>query len=235
MKESVTITREELHQLVWMEPGTRLAKQFGLSDTGLAKICRKLDVPRPPPGWWAKQAAGRAVEVAPLPDLAPGVSGTISITPTPESSGELREAISTAADRIGAIVVPERLTRAHPLIAGWRAERREQQAEAWRERDPWRRSLCRVADFTDTDRRRHRILHALFRSIEREGALIAADDHGRLTATLKGEAIAFELREKLRQVSRPLTDDERRWGTWSSSGVKKELEPTGFMQFIISA
>ena len=233
--EPTLLTREELHRLVWSEPGTHLAKRFGLSDTGLAKICRRHDVPRPPPGWWAKQVAGLAVEVAPLPDLAPGVRGTISITPTPESSGGLREAISAAASRISVIAVPERLTRPHPLIAGWRAERRERQEEARRERDPWRRSLYRVADFTDTDRRRHRILHALFRALEREGASTGDHDRGRLTVTLDGEAIAFELREKLRQCSRPLTVDERRWETWNRGGVKKELEPTGFMQFTISA
>jgi hypothetical protein len=35
--EPTLLTREQLHQLVWNEPGAHLAKRFGLSDTGLAK------------------------------------------------------------------------------------------------------------------------------------------------------------------------------------------------------
>ena len=57
MEASTTVSREELHQLVWEFPGTHLAKRFGISDVALAKICRRLDVPRPPPGWWARKAA----------------------------------------------------------------------------------------------------------------------------------------------------------------------------------
>lgn len=45
----------------------------------------------------------------------------------------------------------------------------------------------------------------------------------------------FELREKLRQVTRPLTAEEKRWETWNKTGVRRELEPTGFLQFTISA
>ena len=55
-KQHVTLTREELYRQVWEIPMSRLAKEYGLSDTGLAKICRRLDVPYPPRGHWAKKA-----------------------------------------------------------------------------------------------------------------------------------------------------------------------------------
>jgi hypothetical protein len=38
------ITREELQQLVWSNPTRTVAKEIGLSDVELAKICRKLGV-----------------------------------------------------------------------------------------------------------------------------------------------------------------------------------------------
>ena len=38
-----------------------LAKEFGISDVGLAKVCRKLGVPVPGRGYWAKKVAGRVV------------------------------------------------------------------------------------------------------------------------------------------------------------------------------
>jgi len=78
-------TRSEFYELVWSEPMTHLAKEFGLSDVALHKICRKHDVPNPPLGWWAKHAAGHKVKRTPLPKLKPGISDTISI-----AGGELR-------------------------------------------------------------------------------------------------------------------------------------------------
>jgi hypothetical protein len=235
MDTTMTFSREELHKLVWEVPGTHLAKRFGVSDVALAKICRRLDVPRPPPGWWAKKAAGRKVKVLPLPAPRQGTPEQIKITPTSGTTDGLREQIRAEAERLGTIAVPERLTRPHPLIADWLRDRRERQQRARLEHEPWRRNLHSVADWTSTERRRHRVLHALFRALERSGALISQDDRGRLSATSGGEAIAFELREKLRQVARPLTADEKRWETWNRSGVRRELEPTGSLQFTISA
>ncbi len=49
----VQVTREELYELVWSAPMVQVVKQHGLSDNGLRKICRKLDVPTPPRGYWA--------------------------------------------------------------------------------------------------------------------------------------------------------------------------------------
>lgn len=76
---SQRFTRSELHKLVWSKPTTELAKQFNLSDVAIHKICKKHDVPKPPLGWWAKQAAGHAVEVVPLPPLKRGTSDVITI------------------------------------------------------------------------------------------------------------------------------------------------------------
>lgn len=235
MQTPTTVSRKELHEFVWTVPGVHLAARFGLSDSGLAKICRKLNIPRPPPGWWAKKAAGRRADITPLPAQRPGIPDKITITPSPVTANGLRDTIRGEADRVGPIAVPERLTRPHPLIADWRADRRARQAEARRERDPWRRRHYAVPDFTPAERRRHRILHALFRALERQGAGIAADERGRLSATFVGEGIPFEVREKLRQVTRPLTEEEKRWETWNRSGVRTELEPTGRLQFTISA
>ncbi len=62
--------REKLYREVWSEPIQRVAKRYRLSDTGLAKICKRLLIPRPPRGYWAKKAAG--VAVPPVPEL-PGI------------------------------------------------------------------------------------------------------------------------------------------------------------------
>jgi len=54
--------REKLYEQVWAEPVTKVAKYYSISDVGLRKICRNLDVPLPPVGYWAKSAAGKTVK-----------------------------------------------------------------------------------------------------------------------------------------------------------------------------
>ena len=36
------LTREELYAQVWVEPMTKLAQRYGMSDRGLAKVCIRL-------------------------------------------------------------------------------------------------------------------------------------------------------------------------------------------------
>jgi len=48
----------------------KLAKKYNMSDVGLAKICKKLKIPLPGLGYWAKRAAGKIVEKRPtLPEI----------------------------------------------------------------------------------------------------------------------------------------------------------------------
>lgn len=61
------LTRHQLHAKVWEKPMTHLAREFGLSDVGLAKICRKYGIPIPERGYWAKVEAGYKVVKKPLP------------------------------------------------------------------------------------------------------------------------------------------------------------------------
>lgn len=76
---STTFTRQELFDLVWSEPMKRLASRFKLSDAGLAKACRKANIPRPPRGYWARLAAGKKVGRPRLPDRGPGMSNEIEV------------------------------------------------------------------------------------------------------------------------------------------------------------
>lgn len=86
-------------------------------------------------------------------------------------------------------------------------------------------------EHTDTDRRRHRVLDALFKSLERNKAKVSQTDRGQLIVELLGESIEFQLREKHKQGRRPLTPDEQRWRTPGSKDWKQELVPTGLLTF----
>jgi len=59
--QKTTFERQKLFDEVWATPVTKLAKEYGLSDVGLRKICVSLDVPLPPRGYWAKLAASKTI------------------------------------------------------------------------------------------------------------------------------------------------------------------------------
>lgn len=48
-------TKEVLEQLVWEYPTTHIAKEFEVSDKAIEKLCKKLEVQKPPRGYWTKQ------------------------------------------------------------------------------------------------------------------------------------------------------------------------------------
>jgi hypothetical protein len=70
--ERIRLTRTELHESVWATPMRTLAKEFGMSDVGLAKICRKHNVPVPPVGYWRRKETGYKVKCPPLPPAKDG-------------------------------------------------------------------------------------------------------------------------------------------------------------------
>lgn len=64
------ITRQELYDRIWSTPCLQLAIRFGISDVGLAKVCKRYRIPRPPRGYWAKVQAGHSTKRTPLPKIA---------------------------------------------------------------------------------------------------------------------------------------------------------------------
>ena len=73
------LKREDLHKLVWTAPVSELASRMGISDVGLAKACRRADIPLPGRGYWAKASAGHGVGPDPLPPAPAGLPDFIRI------------------------------------------------------------------------------------------------------------------------------------------------------------
>jgi hypothetical protein len=68
----IRLIRAELYEKVWTTPMRTLAEEFNLSDVGLAKICRKHDIPLPPVGYWRQKETGHEL---PRPPLHPANNG----------------------------------------------------------------------------------------------------------------------------------------------------------------
>lgn len=65
--EHNTYKREKLYVEVWTKPVVEVATQYGVSDVMIHKICKSLNVPVPPRGYWAKLRAGEVMDKPPLP------------------------------------------------------------------------------------------------------------------------------------------------------------------------
>lgn len=66
------VSREQLYQEIWSQPAMHLGAKYGVSGSFLARVCDRLRVPRPRPGYWNKLAVGKAPPQPSLPDAEPG-------------------------------------------------------------------------------------------------------------------------------------------------------------------
>lgn len=53
-KDVFSIEEETLRKLVWRYPLTKIAADYGVSETSVRKRCNKLGIDRPPQGYWIK-------------------------------------------------------------------------------------------------------------------------------------------------------------------------------------
>lgn len=69
---SMAVTREKLFEEVWAEPMTIVATRYGVSSSFLARVCERLNVPRPARGHWARLEVGKASPRPALSEARPG-------------------------------------------------------------------------------------------------------------------------------------------------------------------
>lgn len=74
---------------MWEYPAVEVAKSYGVSDVLIGKICKKLNVPKPPPGYWAKKKAGQEPEMIPLPKECNNTVYPYDGCPKTDNNGQL--------------------------------------------------------------------------------------------------------------------------------------------------
>ena len=83
-EKRLTLSREDLYELAWSKPMSALAQDFGISDVALAKRCRRLGIPVPGRGYWARVDAGQTPHRPKLKDREPQGrdQGALSLAPS---------------------------------------------------------------------------------------------------------------------------------------------------------
>lgn len=232
---SIRLTRKELYDRVWAEPMQTLSRELGLSDVGLAKICRRHGVPVPARGYWAKKRVGKAPAAPELPAATssknvsdrftfPGKSERRSAEQVGVRPPEPHPLVLAEDDSANVIDVPDGLAIRHPLLTATK--------EAWRRRRspdyPWhapRPEHLHIDVDKASQHRALRLLQALFAALERRGHSVSRAEHGRIQVKVLEDVCEMSLRERLRQTRTPPSNDPYR--------RPYELTPTGQLEFRI--
>ena len=207
--------RAKLYEEVWVEAVTTVAKRYGISDVALRKICKKLAVPLPPLGYWAKIAAGKKL---PTPSL-PKYSGPAEIVrqryvsdepvePDPEHLVARRKFEVKPENRI---VVAETLDRPHALVAATERAFRKPKRRNLGDQPITERPALAISVSEASLPRALRIMDALIKALEARGMplRIKPDDKRRTCLTLQGQVIAIRLAENISRTEREPTEKER--------------------------
>lgn len=121
MPDKKEFTRQELYNLVWSKPLTKLAQEFAYSDNGIRKICIKHNIPLPKVGYWSKLKYNKKVKKTPLPKSD---NETIQISlntdsvnkkgSLPAETSFLKQSIEEAQELT--LTVPDKLSKPDPHI-----------------------------------------------------------------------------------------------------------------------
>ena len=185
---TTTISREALYDLVWTMPMMRLADIYDISDVGLAKMCRRLRVPRPPVGYWQRVAAGQKTSRTPLRAVPRGLEvrlATVTLRLRVEKPAEVE---SSSMQRIRAfeeapenrIEVPSDLDSAPKIVKRTAKElrprkRRVSYADYY---GPPREPVRDILDLRVTEPtlpRALRIMSALVHALEQRGLMVVSE------------------------------------------------------------
>ncbi|MBM3091634.1 hypothetical protein GFB56_12505 [Ensifer sp. T173] len=218
-----TLTREELHDLVWSTPILKLSQEYGLSDRGLAKICVRHLVPTPPRGYWAKVEAGLPAKKTPLRSVENKALHTIHIGP-PNRPSEIVLAALGAAKAERKRIAQERKQKAEtaaPNAAPVELPDVDQPIDVFHKSiAPIVKHLRNAKPNGDgvisakgvcvherTRERAMRILHYLALNTEAMGGKLEADQHGLHFTTSEG-AVHISLTEERKRPKHSPTESE---------------------------
>lgn len=218
-KTEKPVDRETLYNEVWTDPVIVVAPRYGLSDVGLAKICRALSIPLPSRGYWAKVKAGRIMSRVPLPKLKQQRQVATGPVKLPPEKAAVREAARTSAAKIRKetppLPLPEEVSSSSPLHPLVRAtSKRLRQRDGWPENAQLRTAPKEVLNLSVTRESIDRaldIVDALLKELIKRGFDIEIDGERGVTL-LKwvetGTTLEFALTEYIRRTRHERTPAE---------------------------
>jgi hypothetical protein len=226
----------EIYNSVWTTPLSKLAKDWNINPTQLAKLCDEHSIPRPPNGYWIKISLGQTLPKSVLPKTIQP-SDTINLTPLLKKSA-IQSSIETSPTN--KVKVPKTLHLPHRLtqVAKQLYKKSRFQHDRLME-GAWLGETFRIAVSPALFHRALIIMDTLVKEFERRGWAfeVKRSDYKRYpenTIRVDNNILTFKLREKLKQSKRTLSaeeeiEKEKRGYVYH----EKVNEPTGELMLIL--
>jgi hypothetical protein len=251
-RDSVRCSREELYEQVWSEPMTRLAARYGLSDVGLRKKCKKLNIPLPKLGYWTKKQFGKAGLRPPLPPFkGNNVIEIVSSKDEYDSANyehydEAEAKIAFESLEENRIHVPSHLTSPHPLVTQTRDSLKN------RKNPPLSQTILSLSDKGCLDisvslqslDRALRIMDALIKALEKRGFAVSVtakrlSGYGyeiyETEVNVFDVPLGFGLKEYTTRIeNKPVPDKKKGTASWLDFYPKYNFNPSGRMTLSIN-
>lgn len=234
------LTRRELHDLVWSKPLRDVAAELGISDVGLAKACKRHEVPRPEQGYWNKIHAGKPVKKAAFVEVDDAradrieLGGSLSQLPA-EARVEIegKRAQAKALAPISSVPPRAAATELQKSVEPTIRALRKSKPDATGALRTSGAGLCSVEVAPASVERIASILADLAGALEARGLSIKPTDTG--VAIPRGkDLVLFSIREKTRRQTHEPTQAEidaearrQRKRQQYFSGARRDLEMSG--------
>jgi hypothetical protein len=212
--KTTTLTRQQLYDRVWSKPVDQLAKEFGISNVGLGKACRRHGIPVPPRGYWAKKAAGHRVRQVPLLAATQPWQERVTFHGSPRDESQEADAIEVhpliafeQAPEHQLVVVPD-VEVTHPAVLKTGRLLRRAKRDA-NEMVPPPPGALRIHTSRALHERALRLWHVMLMAFEARGYAVAIGEQA-TTVTVLEEPIALSLHEGTKNVAHKITFTEQK-------------------------
>jgi hypothetical protein len=218
-----TWNREELYKDVWEQPLTKLQTKYGISNVAIGKACRKLKVPLPGRGYWAKLAAGHKIKQVPLPELK-----NVPIVYRMKTEATPKPTLDSSYPELGKIgkvrsqPLPVR-TEQHKLVESSCGLLRRAKTDEYGRTQPLTERPCLNIRVSKELLDRALILMSTIVFALEENGFSVKTDQGSTSANIFGQDIKFSIREDLRVKE-----------TRKAQGLANTYERSGSLVFEIS-
>lgn len=192
----------------------KVAAEYGLSDVAVKKMCRKMNVPTPPRGYWARLAAGHRVKKPVLPkqhDVA-----TARVDPARNAQRrEQSQRVATLHNNMDPLEIPAELgiNQLHPQARAVHAALKKAKPDHHGIVDTHTDNLPLVHVAVSNVDRVSRVLHVVFSELESRGLSlqpVRLHDRKRLGFQQGEDAMTLSIEEPIISIKRPPTPEELR-------------------------
>ena len=242
--ETVFLKREALYKMVWAKPVSKLAREYGLSDRGLGKICKRLEIPVPGRGYWQMKKKGLKIPVPPLrttkKSYATGAYIHTKSKPRTDGEQDHETCDLITAEKLpeNIITVPPSLDSPHALIAMTQRSLMGAKTDERGLKQPRARGCLDVHVGPDSIDRAMLIMDTLVKALEARGfdISVAKEPPFSTSVSVMDEIIPFALNEDLNRTEKKLTAAQRKEKEkhpWMYSRQEYDYSPNGTLSLRI--